>query len=110
MKKIFVVLSMVLCVQMLNAQGKVNDVVDDDYVRNSVSMIVVNRGDSYDSRIFNIAGKQSFGEKFDVNDIPTDRILIRANRKNNVETDLITSSLEREGVGKEIISSSFTTL
>lgn len=104
MKKIFVVLSMVLCVQMLNAQGKVNDVVDDDYIRNSVSMIVVNRGDSYDSRIFNIAGKQSFGEKFDVNDIPTDRILIRADRKKNVDTDLITSSLEREGVGKEIIS------
>ena len=104
MKKIFVVLSMILCVQMLNAQGKVNDVVDDDYVRNSVSMIVVNRGDSYDSRIFNIAGKQSFGEKFDVNDIPTDRILIRADRKKSVDTDLITSSLEREGVGKEIIS------
>lgn len=104
MKKILVVFSLLLCVQVLNAQGKVNNVVDDDYVRSSVSVIVVNRGDSYDSRVFSVASGLGFGEKFDVNEIPTDRIMIKADRKNCVETDLITSSLEREGIGKEIIS------
>ena len=103
MKKLLTIIFLLTCA-VASGQQKVDDVVDDDYVRSSISTIVVNRGDGFDARIFNAVRSMSLGEKFDINNIPTDRILIRTSRSRAVDADQITSLLDREEVGKEIVS------
>ena len=58
MKKLLTIIFLLTCA-VASGQQKVDDVVDDDYVRNSISTIVVNRGDGYDARIFNAVDRKS---------------------------------------------------
>lgn len=104
MKKFLLFAFILFNALIVSAQEKVKDVVDDDYVRNSLSVIVVTRGDNFDANVINGVKSIDFGDKFDINSIPTDRLMIKSARKGSVDVDLITASLSREGVGKEIVS------
>ena len=103
MKKFLIILFVLSGIE-LAAQVKVNNVVDDDYVRSSISVVVVNRGDQYDNTVFNAVQTINYGEKFDINDIPTDRITIKSSRKVAADMERIGTILNAENVGKEIIS------
>lgn len=103
MKKFLIILFVLSGIE-LAAQVKVNNVVDDDYVRSSISVVVVNRGDQYDNTVFNAVQTINYGEKFDINDIPTDRITIKSSRKVAADIERIGTILNAENVGKEIIS------
>lgn len=103
MKKLLTILFIISAISA-GAQEKVRDVVDDDYVRSSISVIVVNRGDNYDGMVYNAVNTIGFGEKFDINDIPTDRIMVRSPRRHAADMEKITSVLDQQEVGNEIIS------
>ena len=51
MKKVLLFAGMMLCCSLLGAQEKIKEVVTDNYDRNSVSYIIVDRGDSFTSNI-----------------------------------------------------------
>ena len=86
------------------SQEKVKTVVDDNYVRNSLSLIVVDRGDDLDQTLYDAASSIRLGDKFDINRIPTKRVYVKNDRKYAVPVGSITSSLNSNNVGKEIIS------
>lgn len=56
---------------LLPAQEKIKEVVTSDYNRNSVSFVVTQRGDSYDSYVKSALQNFNPGGKFDINAIPT---------------------------------------
>lgn len=89
---------------MATAQEKVKEVVKDDYQRNSLSIVVVDRGDSYDSQVFNAVRSINLGDKFDMNYIPTDRMTIKTQRSSAIGGVDISKAVGRTGLGKEIIS------
>lgn len=86
------------------SQEKVKTAVDDNYVRNSLSLIVVDRGDDLDQVLYDAAFSIRLGDKFDINRIPTKRVYVKNDRKYAVPVGSITSTLNSNNVGKEIIS------
>ena len=52
-----------------NAQTKVKEVVTDSYNRNSLSVVVVQRGDNYDGTVLTTVRGEGIAEKFDANDV-----------------------------------------
>ena len=59
------------------SQEKVKTAVDDNYVRNSLSLIVVDRGDDLDQVLYDAAFSIRLGDKFDINRIPTKRVYVK---------------------------------
>ena len=103
MKKIFTVLA--LCASFLAmAQEKVRENVQDDYKRNSLSIIVVDRGDNYDDTVFEAVRSIDLGDKFDLNLIPTNRITISGDRASTVGGIEVGKAVNASDLGKEILS------
>ena len=72
---ILTAIAAILCCSM-TAQEKIKQVVTSDYNRNSVSMVAIQRGDSYDSATTSAVASFSPGEKFDINRINTKTLRI----------------------------------
>lgn len=89
---------------MVSAQEKVRENVQDDYKRNSLSIIVVDRGDNYDDTVFEAVRSINLGDKFDLNLIPTNRITISGNRANTVGGIEVGKAVNASDLGKEILS------
>lgn len=103
MKKLFTSLALCACL-MASAQEKVRENVQDDYKRNSLSIIVVDRGDNYDDTVFEAVRSIDLGDKFDLNLIPTNRITISGNRANTVGGIEVGKAVNASDLGKEILS------
>lgn len=103
MKKLFTSLALCGCL-MVSAQEKVRENVQDDYKRNSLSIIVVDRGDNYDDTVFEAVRSINLGDKFDLNLIPTNRITISGNRANTVGGIEVGKAVNASDLGKEILS------
>lgn len=103
MKIFFTTLALCACF-MATAQEKVKEVVKDDYKRNSLSIIVVDRGDNFDAQVFGAVRSIDLGDKFDMNYIPTDRIGLKAARANAIGSLDISKAVGRNDLGKQIVS------
>lgn len=103
MKKLFTSLALCGCL-VVSAQEKVRENVQDDYKRNSLSIIVVDRGDNYDDTVFEAVRSINLGDKFDLNLIPTNRITISGNRANTVGGIEVGKAVNASDLGKEILS------
>lgn len=103
MKKLFTSLALCGCL-VVSAQEKVRENVQDDYKRNSLSIIVVDRGDNYDDTVFEAVRSINLGDKFDLNLIPTNRITISGNRANTVGGIEVGKAVNAFDLGKEILS------
>lgn len=103
MKKLFTSLALCGCL-VVSAQEKVRENVQDDYKRNSLSIIVVDRGDNYDDTVFEAVRSIDLGDKFDLNLIPTNRITISGNRANTVGGIEVGKAVNASDLGKEILS------
>ncbi len=103
MKKIFTSFALCACF-VAAAQEKVKEPVEDDYQRNSLSIVVIERGDNFDSQVFNAVRSIDFGDKFDMNYIPTNLIAIHAQRSSAIGQANISNAVEQADLGKEIVS------
>ena len=103
MKKLFTSLALCGCL-VVSAQEKVRENVQDDYKRNSLSIIVVDRGDNYVDTVFEAVRSIDLGDKFDLNLIPTNRITISGNRANTVGGIEVGKAVNASDLGKEILS------
>ena len=81
-KLCFLAALMLLAGISAGAQEKIpsRKVVTSDYNRNSISMVAVQRGDSFDSEVTSAVKSFSPSQKFDVNNISTKTIRIRKSR------------------------------
>lgn len=104
MKKITILIALFANCLTLGAQQKVKEVVSDSYNRNGLSVIVVTRGDGYDSQILNFAGLKSIDEKFDVNPIPTQSVSIRKDRSFAITQAEADSLIASANVAKQVLS------
>lgn len=103
MKKILTMLVLCTCFTA-TAQEKVKEVVQDDYQRNSLSIIVVDRGDNFDAQVLSGVRAIDLGDKFDMNYIPTDRIEFKVARTAAVGSLDISKAVGRYDLGKQIIT------
>ncbi len=103
MKKLFTLLALALCFTA-TAQKKVKEVVKDDYQRNSISIIQVERGDNFDSEVAAGVRAIDLGDKFDRNRIDTYTLSYNLGRGSAVSATSIGKTLNSYEVGKEIIS------
>lgn len=74
MKKLIFSLAVFSSFFCANAQEKVKEVVSSEYNRNSLSVVVVTRGNQYRGEAANFANLLQIDDKFDVNSIPTKSI------------------------------------
>lgn len=102
-KKVFLLLFLSVSVVSF-AQEKVQKVVQDSYKRNSLSIIVVDRGDSYDEQVFNAVKSINKGDKFDENLIDTDCFTIKESRDTLISSAAIDNEVLKADVAKQIIS------
>ena len=103
MKKLFTSLALCGCL-VASAQEKVRENIQDDYKRNSLSIIVVDREDNYDDTVFEAVRSINLGDKFDLNLIPTNRITISGNRANTFGGIEVGNAVDASDLGKEILS------
>lgn len=102
MKKILIV-GMILSSLMLNAQEKVKEVVSSNYNRNSVSFVFVDRHQA-NSDVINFCETITVPDKFDFNAIPTRFLNIDYTAQTPVLSEDISSSVQANNLGKEIMS------
>ena len=109
MKNRIIFVSLVLCLAsiQLAAQAKIKDVVTSDYNRNSLSLVSVTRGDSYDSNTKAAVLHFSPGAKFDENEIHTKSIRIRKDRKESAYRSEISEAVDATPFAREILASIF---
>lgn len=88
----------------LSAQEKIKEVVTSDYNRNSLSMIAITRGDSYDSQVSSVVSRFNPGEKFDINSIPTKSLRINKTRSESVFQSEVDAVVADAGLPKEILA------
>lgn len=95
MRKFFLsILLFTASVNLAHAEGesKVPELVKNSYDRNSISVVVVDRGDKYDDMINDAVRNITYGDKFDKNYITADRLLldkVRAEESFSTEIDEI---------------------
>lgn len=105
MKKYFVFVLFFSFSLMLLAQPKVKRVESSDYDRNSLSIIVVNRGDQWDHSINDFLSQLVIDEKFDVNEIPL--TVFRVNnpdRRNPIGQEMADKLMAESGVVKQVLA------
>ena len=103
MKKLFLLTT--LCVMVFsNVFARKKTLVDDQYQRNSLSVIIINRGDLYDNTINNAVSKIDRGDKFDVNVIGTEILKYNAERPATPSPEELGEELNDEQVGRQIVS------
>ena len=89
------------------AQAKINNVVTSDYNRNSVSLVNIQRNDSYDNVTSSVVNSYSLGAKYDVNLLQTKNIRIRKTRKNAVDASEVEEAVQATPFAREILASIF---
>ena len=89
------------------AQAKIQDVVTSDYNRQSISFVVIERGDSYDSATLKAVRSFSPSEKYDINMIPTKSVKINKLRSESVSSTETDAAVAKVGFAREILASVF---
>ncbi len=103
MKKLLSLLFLATLFTPLFAQTEAT--VQDNYERNSLSLIIVDRGDRHDKEVTSAIASIKLGEKFDLNKIETRHIMCKGNRHEGAAAQpSIASALARESVAKQIVS------
>lgn len=107
MKKFFTWFLLTALSASVTAQTKVKSPVLDDYDRNSLSMIIVDRDDDLDSPLFDgvLACEYDMesSDKFDMNDIETLSIDFSGPRSATVSAADILAVLNEQNVGREVV-------
>lgn len=88
----------------LSAQQKVKELVTDQYDRNSVSYILVDRNDYYDSDVNHFYNNMTISSKFDVNTLSTRWMNSSKGRPNVLAQDEVDHFVNKSRLGHEIIS------
>ncbi|MBO4670524.1 MAG: hypothetical protein J5640_01605 [Bacteroidales bacterium] len=91
----------------LFAQAKIKEVVTSDYNRNSVTMIVIQRGDSYDSATASAVRKFTPSSKFDLNNIKTRSVKVNKLRSEPVTQTEADAAVGKVGFAREILAAIF---
>lgn len=104
MKKTFFTLCLLLGIGAVNAQEKVKEVVSDDYNRNSVSYIFVDRSQPYSADVNQFYGSFSISEKFDVNTLETKKMSFSCEAGKPANDAQIKKAVNDKNLGKEIMS------
>ncbi len=113
MKRFFLLSTLLCCVLALSAQEKVepdskHKLVSADYLRNSLSVVVVERGDGYDARVSRAIASIDWGDKFDKNIIPTDYIELDSARMVAPNISEMTARIKATRIGQEVVNYWFT--
>lgn len=108
LKKAILSLAAVLCMNAAYAQQKVSEPVSDTYDRNSISVVYLSRGDSYDETVRDAIRKyflnSNYQTKFDINVIPTGEISFGNSRGEAVPKSTFAFDKRFMGIGKEIVA------
>lgn len=104
MKTKAIILGFLLCCITLNAQPKVKEVVTDEYNRNSVSYIIVDRNDYFSSDVNSFYNSMTISSKFDVNAIPTKWFETNVARPTVLSQTEVDYFVLKEKLGNEIIA------
>lgn len=106
MKKLFL-LFLLIIPQILLGQAKVKEPISSQYDRNSISIVYISRGDSYDTQIKQYIEKyfinSNFTTKFDINIIDTKEIEIPVDRNDTIPFRALNENPELESIGKQIL-------
>lgn len=103
MKKNLLVLACLAGCLSLGAQEKVKEVVTDSYDRNGLSVIVVNRGDSYDYQTTNFINQLVVDEKFDANAISVKSVSLNKDRSVAITQEEADSLIKCNNIAKEVL-------
>lgn len=102
------VIAAILCVSAAHAQKKVNEPVSDTYDRNSISVVYLSRGDSYDATVKDAIRtyflNSDYQTKFDINIIPTGQISFGNRTGGPVPRETFSFDKRFMGIGKEIVA------
>ncbi len=102
MKKI-ILLALILTCTTTFAQEKVKETVSNSYDRNSISVVVVDRGDSADQIVYDAVRNIKYGDKFDKNYIATDRVrILKSRAEANLVTD-INRTITSKSLGHQVV-------
>ena len=104
MKSRVLIFGFLLCCMSLGAQQKVKELVTDQYDRNSVSYILVDRNDYYDSDVNHFYNNMTISSKFDVNTLSTRWMNSSKARPNVLAQDEVDYFVNKSRLGHEIIS------
>lgn len=102
-KTLFTLLLLVICTGV-NAQTKVKEVVTDSYSRNSLSVVVVQRNDSFDGTVLSTVRTEGIPEKFDANEIVTKSVVLKKQRSQALTAADFDALIAENQFGKEIVS------
>lgn len=84
--------------------AQVSKLIDANYNRNSLSLIYLLKGDSYDDSIENMALRQTVGEKFDANTIAVKTLRAEVGRDKIASDEEVAALLAKKQVGKRIVA------
>ncbi|MBO6170412.1 MAG: hypothetical protein J6O51_10685 [Bacteroidales bacterium] len=101
------VLSLVLVCWSASAQEKIKEVVTSNYNRNSVSIVNIQRGDSYDSNTQRAVSGFSLGDKYDINNIRTKSLRMPKTRTEGVSQTEVDEVVANTAFAREILASIF---
>ena len=108
LKRVFIIAIAVLASSVqLAAQAKVRDVVTSDYNRNSVSFVVIQRGDSNDSATSAAVAAFNPGAKFDIKSIRTKSVRIRKSRDEAVLQTEVNEAVAATPFARDILGAIF---
>lgn len=100
-------LSLFLLIPVATGQEKIKEVVTSDYNRNSISMVALLRGDSYDSQAASVVKSYKPSEKFDINDLKTKTVKAYKTRSESVYQTEVNEAVGKVGFAREILASIF---
>ncbi|MBO7604400.1 MAG: hypothetical protein J6S97_08325 [Bacteroidales bacterium] len=107
-KKIFIsALFIFLLLPAASGQEKVKEVVTSNYNRNSISMVTVLRGDSYDSQATSAVRYYKISEKFDLNSLKTRTVRVSKTRSEPIYQSEVDEVVNKIRFAPEILASIF---
>lgn len=106
-KSILSALSLTVFCLGVSAQEKIKEVITSDYNRNSVSVVNIQRADSYDSSTQGAVNSFYPGEKFDINNIRTKFLRAPKTRSEALTQEEADEVVSRTAFAREILASIF---
>ncbi len=106
MKRVLLCGISLLCALNMVAQPKGHkprELVSDSYHRNSVSIVVVEHSDIYDSDVDQAVRAIKYGDKFDKNNIPTKSVKVSTSREMVPNVAAINLSVASSKIGHEVV-------
>ncbi len=104
MKRLILFLTTIISLSAVAQTGKERELVTDDYNRNSLSVIIIDRGDKHDKFVQDVVKDIDFGDKFDLNKIVTDHITLKKSRDEAPLSSDIDAIISDKGIEHEVIS------